>query len=131
MLIAGDITLDEERFIVCRAKHPLSLTHVEFASLATLMCLPRRVRIRNELLAAVWGHDHTSDDKVLDVAISRLRTKAEAALATVDRKPLTAFARELNLPFPVCRMWRGTSSWTATASSASRTMRNLRHLARA
>ena len=75
VLIAGDITLDEERFIVCRGECPLSLTRVEFALLAALMGPPRGVRTRDELLAAVWGHDYMGDDKVLDVTISRLRAK--------------------------------------------------------
>ena len=75
VLIAGDITLDEERFIVCRGECPLSLTRVEFALLAALMRPPRGVRTRDELLAAVWGHDYMGDDKVLDVTISRLRAK--------------------------------------------------------
>jgi two-component system response regulator MprA len=75
VLIAGDITLDEERFIVCRGECPLSLTRVEFALLAALMRPPRGVRTRDELLAAVWGYDYMGDDKVLDVTISRLRAK--------------------------------------------------------
>jgi two-component system response regulator MprA len=75
VLTAGDITLDEKRFIICRAERVLSLTRVEIALLAALMRPPRGVRTRDELLAAVWGHDHTGDDKVLDVTISRLRAR--------------------------------------------------------
>ena len=75
VLTAGDIVLDEERFTVCRAKRPLSLTRVEFALLAALMRSPRGVRTRDELLTTVWGHDFTGDDKVLDVTVSRLRAK--------------------------------------------------------
>ncbi len=75
VLTVGDIVLDEERFAVCRSKCPLSLTRIEFALLAALMRPPRGVRTRDELLATVWGHDYTGDDKVLDVTISRLRAK--------------------------------------------------------
>ncbi len=75
VLTTGDIVLDEERFTVCRAKCPLALTRVEFMLLAALMRSPRGVRTRDELLATVWGHDYTGDDKVLDVTISRLRAK--------------------------------------------------------
>ena len=74
-LTVGDIALHEERFAVCRANRPLSLTRGEFALLAALMRPQRGVRTRDELLIAVWGHDYAGDDKVLDVTISRLRAK--------------------------------------------------------
>ena len=57
----------------------LDLTKVEFDLLYTLACLPGRVFARNELLDRVWGDDFSGVDRVVDVHISNLRQKLEAA----------------------------------------------------
>lgn len=75
VLTARDVTLDEGHFTACRAGHPLFLTHMEFALLATLLRSPHHAYTRDELLITVWGHDYDGSDKVLDMTISRLRAK--------------------------------------------------------
>ena len=57
----------------------LDLTKVEFDLLYTLARAPGRVFARNELLDRVWGEDFGGVDRVVDVHISNLRQKLEAA----------------------------------------------------
>ena len=74
-LVAGDISLDAEHLMAHRAGRPLALTRTELELLAALIRPPRGVRTRDELIAAVWGLDFEGEDKVLDMAICRLRAK--------------------------------------------------------
>ncbi|MEE6259859.1 winged helix-turn-helix domain-containing protein [Plantactinospora sonchi] len=87
---------------VIRGREPLPLTRLEFDLLMHLVDNPRRVFTRLQLLAAVWGYEHTGL-RTVDVHIRRLRGKvgtdvplittvygvgyrlADEALVTVDR----------------------------------------------
>jgi two-component system, OmpR family, response regulator len=53
---------------------PLLLTRLEFDLLMHLVAHPRRVFTRLQLLAAVWGYEHTGV-RTVDVHIRRLRGK--------------------------------------------------------
>ncbi|MDG4766280.1 winged helix-turn-helix domain-containing protein [Solwaraspora sp. WMMD406] len=53
---------------------PLPLTRLEFDLLLHLVENPRRVFTRLQLLAAVWGYEHTGV-RTVDVHIRRLRVK--------------------------------------------------------
>ena len=59
----------------------LKLTKVEFDLLHTLARAPGRVFGRDELLDRVWGEDFSGVDRVVDVHVSNLRQKLEAAAA--------------------------------------------------
>lgn len=59
---------------------PLSLTVRELQLLATLAENPQRIMTREELYAQVWGGRPRSDDRSVDVYVSRLRSKLGEAL---------------------------------------------------
>jgi DNA-binding response OmpR family regulator len=77
-LEAGPITLDSETRIAAVDGTELDLTRTEFELLAMLMDNPRRVVNREALLEGVWGSWY-GDDHVVEVHMSRLRTKIKAA----------------------------------------------------
>lgn len=54
---------------------PLSLTVRELQLLVTLSEHPQRIMTREELFAQVWGGRPRSDDRSVDVYVSRLRAK--------------------------------------------------------
>jgi DNA-binding response OmpR family regulator len=59
---------------------PLSLTMRELQLLVTLSSHPQRIMTREELFAEVWGSEPRSDDRSVDVYVSRLRAKLGVAL---------------------------------------------------
>jgi two-component system, OmpR family, catabolic regulation response regulator CreB len=56
----------------------LNLTRRELGLLAELLRQPRRIRPREDLLIAVWGHDSDSADRTVDTHIKTLRAKLQA-----------------------------------------------------
>jgi DNA-binding response OmpR family regulator len=59
---------------------PLRLTMRELQLLVTLSRHPQRIMTREELFAEVWGGESRSDDRSVDVYVSRLRAKLGKAL---------------------------------------------------
>lgn len=59
---------------------PLSLTVRELQLLVTLAEHPQRIMTREELFSRVWGGRPRSDDRSVDVYVSRLRAKLSRAL---------------------------------------------------
>ena len=59
---------------------PLSLTVRELQLLSTLASHPQRILTREEIYAEVWGGRLLRSNRSVDVYVSRLRTKLEAAL---------------------------------------------------
>ncbi|WP_433292781.1 winged helix-turn-helix domain-containing protein [Actinoplanes sp. CA-030573] len=57
---------------------PLPLTRLEFDLLLFLAERPRRVFTRGQLLAGVWGYEHTGE-RTVDVHVRRLRLKLGGA----------------------------------------------------
>jgi len=76
--VAG-LHLDGARRRVEAHGQALELSALEFDLLATLAAAPGRVFTRNELIERVWGPDFTGVDRVVDVHVSNLRQKLEAA----------------------------------------------------
>ena len=84
---AADITIDEKEFVIGELViYPMKfeayfkgnlieLTLKEFELLVYLAKNKGRVQSRNELLNAVWKNDFSSDTRIVDVHISRLREK--------------------------------------------------------
>jgi DNA-binding response OmpR family regulator len=60
----------------------LPLTRLEFDLLLFLAERPRRVFSRGQLLAGVWGYDHTGE-RTVDVHVRRLRLKLGGALPLI------------------------------------------------
>ena len=76
-LVFGDIVLDPAGHTVTRKGELLELTPLEFDLLACLLGAPERVFSRETLLRKVWGYHHPGDTKLVNVHMTRLRSKIE------------------------------------------------------
>lgn len=76
-LTFGDIVLDPAGHTVTRKGRPLELTPLEFDLLACLLSTPDQVFTREVLLERVWGYHHPGDTKLVNVHMTRLRSKIE------------------------------------------------------
>ena len=84
---ATGFTLDTDGQRATWQGQPLALTRRELGLLAELLRQPGRVRSRDALLAAVWGHDSDSADRTVDTHIKTLRAKLQHI--TPERDPIT------------------------------------------
>jgi two-component system response regulator MtrA len=73
----GDIVLDPAGHTVTRKGESLDLTPLEFDLLACLLGNPEQVFSRETLLQKVWGYHHPGDTKLVNVHMTRLRSKIE------------------------------------------------------
>jgi two-component system response regulator MprA len=78
-LAAGDLMLNPDTREVKRGEREIELTNREFELLEYLMRNERLVVSRERLLDEVWGYDPTAATNTIDVFISNLRRKLEAA----------------------------------------------------
>ncbi len=76
-LAVGDLTLDLLRRQVTRGVHDIDLQPREFQLLEYLMRHPGQVVTRTMLLEAVWGYHFDPQTNVIDVHMSRLRSKID------------------------------------------------------
>lgn len=76
-LVFGDIVLDPAGHTVTRKGELLDLTPLEFDLLACLLGTPEQVFSRETLLRKVWGYHHPGDTKLVNVHMTRLRSKIE------------------------------------------------------
>lgn len=74
-IIAGDIEIDRESYIVRRNGKEFELPKKEFELLALLASKPGKVFTRQEILNKVWGNDIIVGDRTIDVHIRKLREK--------------------------------------------------------
>ena len=73
----GDLVIDRAALTVAKAGQPVALTPTELRTLLELSRSPGRVLNRQQLLQAVWGHDHLGDSRLVDACVQRLRAKIE------------------------------------------------------
>lgn len=73
----GEIMLDPAAHIATRSGRALQLTPLEFDLLACLISDPSHVFSRETLLQKVWGYHHPGDTKLVNVHMTRLRSKIE------------------------------------------------------
>jgi two-component system, OmpR family, response regulator len=76
-LTFGDLELDEETREVSRSGRDIDLTATEYRLLRYMMCNPRRVLTRTQILDHVWNYDFGGDARVLETYISYLRKKVD------------------------------------------------------
>ncbi len=76
-LQVGDLVLDRETMRVTRGGEAIALTARELALLELLMSSPGRLFSRERILANVWGTHEDPLTNVVDVYISRLRSKID------------------------------------------------------
>jgi two-component system response regulator MtrA len=73
----GDVSIDFVAHEVKRDGRVIALTRLEFDLLAALAREPGRVFTRDALLSEVWGYRQTSDTRLVNVHVQRLRSKIE------------------------------------------------------
>ena len=78
-LTVGDLSLNPDTREVSRGEREIELTNREFELLEYLMRNERLVVSRERLLDEVWGYDPMAATNTIDVFISNLRRKLEAA----------------------------------------------------
>lgn len=76
-LTIGDLAIDIVEHIVARGGKEIPLTRLEFDLLVALAKEPGRVFTREALLGEVWGYRHSTDTRLVNVHIQRLRAKIE------------------------------------------------------
>jgi two-component system response regulator MtrA len=77
LLIIGDLSIDVTGHEVLRNGKQISLTRLEFDLLVALAKEPGRVFTREALLGEVWGYRHSTDTRLVNVHVQRLRSKVE------------------------------------------------------
>ncbi|NCZ57185.1 MAG: DNA-binding response regulator [Actinobacteria bacterium] len=73
----ADLQIDVNAHEVTRAGKVIALTRLEFDLLVTLAREPGRVFSRDALLSEVWGYRHSTDTRLVNVHVQRLRSKIE------------------------------------------------------
>ena len=76
-LTLGEVSIDFVAHEVKRDGRVIALTRLEFDLLAALAREPGRVFTRDALLSEVWGYRQTSDTRLVNVHVQRLRYKIE------------------------------------------------------
>ena len=77
LLTIGDLAIDVQAHQVTRAGKQIALTRLEFDLLVALAKEPGRVFTRDALLSEVWGYRHSTDTRLVNVHVQRLRSKIE------------------------------------------------------
>ncbi len=77
LLTVGDLAIDVQAHQVTRAGKQIALTRLEFDLLVALAKEPGRVFTRDALLSEVWGYRHSTDTRLVNVHVQRLRSKIE------------------------------------------------------
>jgi two-component system response regulator MtrA len=77
LLTIGDIIIDVTAHEVRRGAALIQLTRLEFDLLVALAKDPGRVFTRDALLSEVWGYRQTTDTRLVNVHVQRLRSKIE------------------------------------------------------
>ena len=77
LLTICDLAIDVQAHQLLRAGKQISLTRLEFDLLVALAKEPGRVFTRDALLSEVWGYRHSTDTRLVNVHVQRLRSKIE------------------------------------------------------
>lgn len=71
----GDLSIDEEKFLVYVKTVPISLAKKEFELIQLLASKPGKVFTRQEIFNKIWGMDVIVGDRTIDVHIRKIREK--------------------------------------------------------
>ena len=77
LLTIGDLVINVAAHQVVREGKQIALTRLEFDLLVALAKEQRRVFSRDALLSEVWGYRHSTDTRLVNVHVQRLRAKIE------------------------------------------------------
>ena len=75
VLVAGDLIIDKEQYLVIKGDEKIELPRKEFELLALIASKPGKVFTREEILDRVWGSEVVVGDRTIDVHIRKLREK--------------------------------------------------------
>jgi two-component system response regulator MtrA len=76
-LTLSDIAIDVLDHTITLGGNEIALTRLEFDLLVALAKEPGRVFTREALLSEVWGYRHSTDTRLVNVHVQRLRAKIE------------------------------------------------------
>jgi two-component system response regulator MtrA len=76
-LSIGNLKIDQIEHSIIRDGQVIALTRLEFDLLVALAKEPGRVFTREALLSEVWGYRHSTDTRLVNVHVQRLRSKIE------------------------------------------------------
>lgn len=76
-LVIGSTVLDSEAYSVAVNNVTVTLPQKEFLLLFKLLSYPDRVFTRFEIMEEIWGYESESDEKTINVHISKLRSRYE------------------------------------------------------
>lgn len=76
-IVIGDTVLDSEAYSVTTEGETVTLPQKEFLLLFKLLSYPDRVFTRFEIMEEIWGYESESDEKTINVHISKLRNRYE------------------------------------------------------
>lgn len=76
-LVIGNTILDSDSFTVSTNGEIATLPQKEFLLLFKLLSYPEHVFTRYELMDEIWGYESESDEKTINVHISKLRSRYE------------------------------------------------------
>jgi two-component system, OmpR family, response regulator MtrA len=77
LITIGDLKIDVQAHQILRNGKQIQLTRLEFDLLVALAREPGRVFTRDALLSEVWGYAQSTDTRLVNVHIQRLRSKIE------------------------------------------------------
>jgi two-component system response regulator MtrA len=77
LIAIGDLKIDVQAHQLLRDGNQIQLTRLEFDLLVALAREPGRVFTRDALLSEVWGYAHSTDTRLVNVHVQRLRSKIE------------------------------------------------------
>ena len=77
LISIGDLKIDVQAHQLLRDGKQIQLTRLEFDLLVALAREPGRVFTRDALLSEVWGYAHSTDTRLVNVHVQRLRSKIE------------------------------------------------------
>lgn len=71
----GDLSIDEEKYLVYVKGNPITLAKKEFELIQLLVSRPGKVFTRQEIFNKIWGMDVIVGDRTIDVHIRKIREK--------------------------------------------------------
>ena len=76
-IVIGSTVLDSEAYTLTTEGESVTLPQKEFLLLFKLLSYPDRVFTRFEIMEEIWGYESESDEKTINVHISKLRNRYE------------------------------------------------------
>ncbi len=85
IIILGDMTLDDDRYLCVWKGKPVTLTVTEYLLVKSLALNPGHVKSRDQLIEAAYGETIYVDDRTIDSHIKRVRQKFKKTDPEFDR----------------------------------------------